>query len=92
MHFSLIWLVLIYFIQEYEELTEKLNQLQSREQKLRDEMSNGHATPSSSSPKSDHEVFEPALMEAPKSPNLQPVRAYLPNKQRTSVCMNTNGA
>lgn len=66
-------------------------------------MSNGHATSSSNSPLSDQEVFvnvsedsgyrslEPPerhlkTKHPPKSPNA-PVRAYLPNKQRTSVSL-----
>ncbi|XP_071815988.1 serine/threonine-protein kinase A-Raf-like isoform X2 [Apostichopus japonicus] len=88
-------------VEEYEALTEELFQLQYREQELREEMSNGHATSSSNSPLSDQEVFVnvsedsgyPSLepperhlktKHPPKSPNA-PVRAYLPNKQRTSV-------
>ncbi|PIK43827.1 putative serine/threonine-protein kinase A-Raf isoform X2 [Apostichopus japonicus] len=88
-------------VEEYEALTEELFQLQYREQELREEMSNGHATSSSNSPLSDQEVFvnvsedsgyrslEPPerhlkTKHPPKSPNA-PVRAYLPNKQRTSV-------
>lgn len=69
-------------------------------------MSNGHATPSSNSPKSDQDVFVTMSEDSgypstelsdgslrtkqpPKSPNnLLPVRAYLPNKQRTSVSCN----
>ena len=102
--------------QEYEELTEKLNQLQIQEQDLRDRRSNGRASPSPvSTPVPELDLPPPHIQTPemggtlevqqvttpPRPPPLTlpssgkgasaaatpalPVRAYLPNQQRTSV-------
>ncbi|XP_072175596.1 serine/threonine-protein kinase A-Raf-like [Diadema setosum] len=86
------------FLEEYQDLTEKLNQLQIQEQKINNEMSNGHTSPNPpSTPPPEPEGFKlqpvPHKGEVttttttghPRSPHSQPVRAHLPNQQRTSV-------
>ncbi|XP_022104905.1 serine/threonine-protein kinase A-Raf-like isoform X2 [Acanthaster planci] len=113
------------FIEEYEELTEKLNELQVRKQELQECMSNGRQSPSpvpspynpepaphyplhplKTVPAQDghapvlHTPYRPlegsvrthirddagVAKEIPTSPPVSKyVRAYLPNKQRTSV-------
>ncbi|XP_072038868.1 serine/threonine-protein kinase A-Raf-like [Amphiura filiformis] len=101
------------FLEEYEELTEKLNQLQIQEQDLRDRRSNGRASPSPVStpvpelylppphittPEMGGNLDVQQVTTPPRPPPLSlpssaskgeipvlPVRAYLPNQQRTSV-------
>lgn len=79
------------YLSEYQELTGKLHDLEVKEQKLIELISNGRESPQELSERHFHEHSgsvcggdnSPKL--APRSPLKSVVRAHLPNQQRTSV-------
>ncbi|XP_014673683.1 PREDICTED: serine/threonine-protein kinase B-raf-like [Priapulus caudatus] len=85
------------YLAEYEELTNKLNELQMKEQKLQEQISNGRASPVLPSlppePPNTPLLLSPggsgysfgSPKVAPRSPLRSFIRAHLPNQQRTSV-------
>ncbi|XP_019633461.1 PREDICTED: serine/threonine-protein kinase B-raf-like [Branchiostoma belcheri] len=78
------------YIEEYEELTSKLDELQAREQELLDRMSNGRDSPPHEEPPEPPPLPPPPQTPSrtsPQSPKLlqATVFAHLPNHQRTRV-------
>nr|UVJ89029.1 RAF [Paracentrotus lividus] len=89
------------FLEEYQDLTDQLSELQIEEQRINNEMSNGHTSPNLQTtpppelsdpyvPYHKQNLVPPHRKEItnqqhPKSPLSQSVRAFLPNQQRTSV-------
>ncbi|CAH1265863.1 BRAF [Branchiostoma lanceolatum] len=78
------------YIEEYEELTSKLDELQAREQELLDRMSNGRDSPPHEEPPEPPPLPPPPptpSRTSPQSPKLlqATVFAHLPNHQRTRV-------
>ncbi|XP_060524642.1 raf homolog serine/threonine-protein kinase Raf [Cylas formicarius] len=67
------------YLKEYDDLTSKLHELEENKRKLTDQLSNGRETP-------DLSFSEPQLEHnKQKVPRPRFLRAFLPNKQRTSV-------
>lgn len=70
------------YLKEYEDLTSKLHELEAEEQRLLEQLSNGHESPEPN--KSRYEIYNPPQYNTLKRP-MRFIRAYLPNQQRTSV-------
>ncbi|XP_046739402.1 raf homolog serine/threonine-protein kinase Raf-like [Diprion similis] len=67
------------YLTEYQELTSKLHELESKEQKLNELLN------STASVNVDYEVQTPSRQPDPRTPLKSLLRAHLPNQQRTSV-------
>lgn len=70
------------YLNEYQELTSKLHDLESKEQKLNELLNAGRVSGSISMSESDN-----SAARGPRTPvkSFSTLRAYLPNQQRTSV-------
>ncbi|XP_043677094.1 raf homolog serine/threonine-protein kinase Raf [Vespula pensylvanica] len=72
------------YLNEYQELTSKLHDLESKEQKLNELLNAGKTTIGVSVSENDSRDAN-AINRCPRTPMKSLLRAYLPNKQRTSV-------
>lgn len=72
------------YLNEYQELTSKLHDLESKEQKLNELLNAGKTTIGISISENDSRDTN-AINRCPRTPMKSLLRAYLPNKQRTSV-------
>jgi len=70
------------YLNEYQELTSKLHDFESKEQKLNELLNAGRISSSVSMSESDN-----SITKGPRTPvkSFNTLRAYLPNQQRTSV-------
>ncbi|KAI4486407.1 hypothetical protein M0804_005777 [Polistes exclamans] len=72
------------YLNEYQELTSKLHDLESKEQKLIELLYVGKTSTGASMSENDSREAN-AVNRCPRTPMKSLLRAYLPNKQRTSV-------
>ncbi|XP_028134220.1 raf homolog serine/threonine-protein kinase Raf [Diabrotica virgifera virgifera] len=75
------------YIKEYEDLTSKLHELESKEMRLMEQLSNGKDSPEDPSEPEPEPYYLQYEEAKPQYDTLRPkfLRAYLPNEQRTSV-------
>ncbi|KAK9306324.1 hypothetical protein QLX08_003018 [Tetragonisca angustula] len=72
------------YLNEYQELTSKLHDLESKEQKLNELLNTGRVSGSASTSESESRDAN-ASATGQRTPMKSLLRAYLPNQQRTSV-------
>lgn len=72
------------YLNEYQELTSKLHDLESKEQKLNELLNAGRVSGSASTSESESRDAN-ASIRGQRTPMKSLLRAYLPNQQRTSV-------
>ncbi|XP_068969612.1 raf homolog serine/threonine-protein kinase Raf [Bombus flavifrons] len=73
------------YLNEYQELTSKLHDLESKEQKLNELLNAGRVSGSASTSESESRDANTSASRGQRTPMKSLLRAYLPNQQRTSV-------